>query len=307
MNQRRKYEIADFADLIIGGILALVAFAFLSSGCMAVDAVLQRAGEWQQAIATNAPVAASTNIPAWHEATHSSNWRDNARVRHMNGLSPHMPRERFIEYVQWQISAGCNTVNLFVANQGDGEFAGYCIYGKSWSWKLDKAYCAEMLWRVAYCHEQGLAVNIWLLADDSSKFNKECARDFGRYLRDLRDVGLLRYASTVVVGLELDEYYNSSQVAALVAAVREVWDGAVATHETSGNMRFSKHADLVFYQLKTGLSPAQVETRIREACAKAGKPVCASELSRDPDRALCEAAFRGGAYGCGNWDREKSK
>jgi hypothetical protein len=35
-----------------------------------------------------------------------------------------------------------------LANRGDGENAGYCIYGKTWSWVVNQGYCDLMKARI---------------------------------------------------------------------------------------------------------------------------------------------------------------
>lgn len=285
-DEREQLNLKDMAAFILGALLALLAVVLLS-GCSTIRTL---------------PGIGAAPTPDWDEATLASCWSGpNAEQRNMNILSPGMSDGKFRERVAWQKARGCNTVHLFLANKADGEYAGYSIYGDAWDWTIDAATCKTFRDRIAYCRGKGLAVVLWLFADDSSDWNREAAKDFQRYLRDLESEGLLKYASTVVVGLELDEYFNAAQVGALVSATRAVYGGKVGTHQTSGRADFAGLADICFYQVKPGKSAAQIETEARKITGAVGKPINFFELSRHEDRALCEAALKGGAFAVGNW------
>jgi hypothetical protein len=133
----------------------------------------------------------------------------------------------------------------------------------------------------------------------------------------------------VVVGLELGEYYQlpralgaalklcfgiqpeevpellrAAKVSALVAATRKHYSGPVGTHENSGELRFANLGDFVCYQVNPGHDAKWIENEARRVKkAIGGKILNFFELSRNPDRFLCEAAFRGGADMVGNWSR----
>lgn len=276
----------NIAATIIGAVLGLIAAAMLA-GCSTIRTL---------------PGIGAAMVPDWDVATLASCWSGpNAGQRNMNILSPGMSDRKFRERVAWQEKRGANTVHLFLANKADGEHAGYSIYGGAWDWSIDAATCDTFRDRIAYCRGRGLAVVLWLFADDSSDWNRAAAKDFPRYLRDLESEGLLRYASTVVVGLELDEYFNAAQVAALVAATRAVYSGKVGVHQTSGRMDFAPLADIMFYQVSPGRSASWIESEARRVRAAVGKPVNFFELDRSDNRPLCEAAQRGGAFAVGNW------
>ncbi|MDD5706627.1 MAG: hypothetical protein PHR35_11950 [Kiritimatiellae bacterium] len=247
------------------------------------------------------PIPPIAGVPSWQDCTRSSNWRGfNARDRVMNVPSPKMPDAKFREYIAWAKSRGCNTAHMILANKGDGEYAGYCIYGSSWDWTVDAATVATMRERIAYVRAQGLAYVPWLFTDDSSLWTAEAAKDFPRYLRDLKAQGLLDQASLVVVGLELPEYY-AGKVKDLVAATRAVWPGKIGTHETSGSLRFAALADIVFYQVSPGKTASWIKAEAARVVRATGKPLNFFELARGPDRALAQAALDGGAYAVGNW------
>lgn len=248
------------------------------------------------------PVLGPALVPDWDDATLASCWTgNNAAVRQMNILSPHMDEDTFHGRVEWQMDRGCNTVHLFLSNKADGQYAGYSIYGSDWDWGIDSHYCDTFRDRISYCRGKGLAVVLWLFADDSTAWNRTAAGDFSRYLRDLEKEDLLSYASTIVVGLELDEYYNATQVAALIDATRAVYSGKIATHQTSGRLDYAHMADLCFYQVSPGKSANQIAAEAAKVSASVGKPFNFFELSRQENRALCEAALGAGAYAVGNW------
>ena len=242
--------------------------------------------------------------PDWKDCTKATCWHGaNASQRMMNILSPHMPDVVSLARLAWMKERGCNTAHVFIANTADGEFAspGYSVYGPSCSWRIDEGVCATMRRRIKQIRREGLAVVVWLFADDSAKFNRMAASDFFQYMSDVKKAGLLDDASIVVAGLELNEYFNASQVAALVSSIRNVWSGKVGTHQTSGRVDLSVFGDLVFYQVDPG-KPAQfIEFEARRISQGVGKPLCFFELARQEARDLCEAAFRGGAWSVGNW------
>jgi len=241
--------------------------------------------------------------PKWDKASKASCWTgSNAAIRLMNILSPHMDNNTFDGRVKWMKNRGCNTAHVFLSNEADGQYAGYCPYGSSWSWKVDKAVCQTMRERIRALRRAGMAVVVWLFADDSRSFNRTAATDFVRFAKECKAQGLFDLASTVVVGLELNEYYpNPSQVAALVAAVRKVYGGKIGTHQTSGRIDFAGLADMFFFQVNPGISAERVEAEARNVIRATGKPLNFFEIERQECRDKAEAALRGGAFGVGNW------
>lgn len=225
----------------------------------------------------------------------------NAAVRHMNTLSPKFSDDQAKDRFAWALNRGCNTVHLFVCNQADGEAAGFSIYGgKPNPGTPDKSASDNMVRRIKMARDKGLAVVLWLMADDSSAWNKILLSNPVQYAADLRASGVLDQADAVCLGLEMDEYMSTAQASALASAIRGVYNGKLATHHTAGKATFASLGDLLFWQTKTGLSAAQVKAEVAKA-AKHGKPVVAFELERSPSRSLCEAALSSGAVGVGNW------
>lgn len=244
--------------------------------------------------------------PAWNTCVHASCWTGgNASVRLMNILSPHCSDASFKRWLAWMRGRGCDTAHVFISNRRDGVWAGYSPYGadarKPWDWQVDTATCRHMFDRMLRIRIAGMAVVVWLFADDSSEWNREAAKDFPRYLRDLGDYGLLDYASTIVAGLELDEYFGAPQVAALVRAIRDVAPRVkVGIHQTSGRMDYADLGDIFFGQVKPETSISGIAGAVArfKTC---GKPVNMFEARRQEDREASEAALAAGAFGVGNW------
>lgn len=249
-------------------------------------------------------VPAAGAVPAWDVCTHASCWGGaTAERRAMNILSPTMPESRVKEYLDWQTGLGANTVHLILANHRDGEFGGYTIYGSTWGWQIHRPTVDLMLSRILECRRRGFAVVIWFITDDSAPYAAQLKKDPARYCRDVRDLGLLQHASIVCPALEKQDHFGSRKdVAALIAAVRSVWPGKVATHEVAGKTDFADLGDICFLQLYPNKSPAQVKAAVAAAVRSVGRPVNAFEISRNPNKALCDAAFSGGAIAVGNCD-----
>lgn len=242
--------------------------------------------------------------PAWDACTRASCWGGtNASVRVMNALSPKMPEAVFRERVAWTKGRGANTIHLFLVNKGDGEYAGYSPWGVGKgpsAGATDADTVKRMLERIAYCRGQGLAVVLWLQADDSADWARALASNADRCVARIAEAGLLASASTVVAGLEMDEYWNATHARAVVAAIRACYSGKVGTHHTGGKTTFASLGDILFYQVAPGRSAAQIKADTA-AAKKCGKPVNFFELARGPARDLCEAALTAGAFGVGNW------
>lgn len=241
-------------------------------------------------------------IKQWDECTKASCWNgSNAQQRMMNMLSPFMSTEKFNTYMTWMKSRGCNTAHVFVSNKADGEKAGYCIYGRDWDWSVDPAFVKLMNDRIDILVKNGFGVVVWLFADDSSAWNSKAKTNFQQYLNDLNNQGLLKYASTIVVGLELDEYYNANDVSKLVSATRKVYPGKIGVHQTSYNYGYAKYGDIMFYQIKPGNSTSKIKSEVIKVRNATGKPVNMFEMERNPAQDKCNAAFSAGAYAVANW------
>ena len=240
----------------------------------------------------------------WDECTKSSNWEgSNAQHRMMNILSPRMPEAVYKERVKYIKSRGCNCVNLFLCNKGDGEYAGYSICGNNFTpGNVDADYSKTMLKRVKELYNEGYGIVLWLAADDSSAWNKTMVANAQWYVNTIKDLGFFDYASTVVIGLEVNEYWTAGQCATMANCLRQVYSGKIGIHQTSDRIDYAGLADIMFYQTTPGKSPEAIAKMTKNVVDKLnGKPLCFFELSRQADRKACDAALGAGAFSVGNY------
>lgn len=229
--------------------------------------------------------------PRWSRCTKASCWDGkNAAHRMMNILSPYFPEDEFRARVRWAEARGCNTLHLFLVNKGDGEGAGYRV--------TDAATAKLMEKRIVWARKRGLGVVLWILADDSNAWAKEVFANPDATVDAARP--LLKHASTVVLGLEMDEYGSPQDWQRLKDALRRRYSGRIGTHHTSGHAGYAGLGDILFYQIDPGRNAAQVASATK-AALNVGKPVNMFELERHPARELAQAALDAGAFGVGNW------
>ena len=242
----------------------------------------------------------TVKVPTWDQCTKASCWNgSNAQQRMMNMLSPGMSDGKFTDYMNWMKSRGCNTAHVFTSNKADGENAGYCIYGNNWDWTVDAAYVKKMNDRISILRKNGFAVVLWLFADDSASWNKVAKANFPQHLNDLKNQKILDNASIIVVGLELNEYFNANDVAKLVSATRAVYSGKIGTHHTSKVTSFAGMGDILFYQVNPGTSINEIVNTVNSW--KGRMPINMFEMERKPDTARSQAALNAEACGTGNW------
>lgn len=236
-------------------------------------------------------LASCASVPDWKDCSKASCWQGfSAGTRHMNILSPAFTDDTFRDRVKWAKGRGCNALHLFLVNKGDGEGCGYTA--------LDPATAKVMDGRIKWARRKGMGIVLWCMADDSAAWAKTL--DMDALMKVCKAHGWLDAASTVVVGLEVDEYWSANQVAAHIATIRRHYKGKVGVHHTSGRTTYAAMADILFYQVDPGKSAQQIAAETKKALAT-GKPVNFFELSRHEDRALAQAALNAGAYGVGNW------
>ena len=241
------------------------------------------------------------SIPSWDKCTKSSNWHGtNASQRMMNMLSPAMPNEVFNSYLSWIKSRGCNCVHVFLTNKADGQYAKYSIYGPKFDFQLNNDYVKIMLDRVKKFRNENLGVVLWLISDDSSDWSKTMIKNPDKFVEDVNNAGFFKYASTVVVGLETDEYWSAAECSKMYAAVRQRYSGKIGVHQTSNKCNYAGTADIMFAQMNPGSSKSQIQSFVK-TCLKTGKPVNMFELERQEDRQRSQWALEAGAFACGNW------
>lgn len=236
--------------------------------------------------------------PRWSRCTKASCWDGkNAQKRMMNILSPFFPEDEFRARVKWAEARGCDTLHLFLVNKGDGEGAGYRV--------TDPDTAKLMERRIVWARKRGLAVVLWILADDSSAWAKEIFANPSATIDAARN--LWPHASTVVLGLEMDEYGAPQDWQRLKDALRRRYSGRIGTHHKSGRYGYAGLGDIVFAQCEPPkpkeppeAGAARVKAAVKAALA-VGRPVNMFELERHPARELAQAALDAGAFGVGNW------
>jgi len=245
----------------------------------------------------------SGSVPAWHQCTKASCWDgNNASKRMMNMLSPNFSSSKFNNYLSWQKSRGCNTVHLILCNKGDGEGGGYSIYDRNNMLGTLKTSWIELYKnRIVACRNAGMAVVLWGLTDDDGGWNDKILSNPTKYAEDLKTTGLLSYASTFVLGLEMTETSSSTRAWTQYRdGIRTFFRNGIGVHHNSGRTNFAPIADILFYQVSPGSSVSKIKSETSKAKAT-GKPVNFFELDRRPNRELCQAALSAGAFGVGNW------
>ena len=243
---------------------------------------------------------------AWDKCTLSSNWHGkNANMRIMNILSPHMSESSFNDRYNWAKSRGINHFNLFVINKADGEYAKYSMFGQDFIGNygnIDKSFADVMTKRIKKIYNDGYGIILWIGVDDSSDWMKKVAQNPQPVIDAMDKLGWFKYASVIVLGLEMDEYWNSSNVQAVYNAVRTKWNGMIGTHHTSGKYTFYNFGDIVFYQVNPGTATSSIISQCKNVAAKTGKKIVAFEIERQEARDKCDQILKSGAaYSVGNW------
>ena len=246
-----------------------------------------------------------TRAMAWDACTKSSNWFGSGAARRiMNILSPHMDSDVFTSRYNESCGRGINHFNLFVCNNGDGEYGGYSIYGNGVSGGINTQYCNYMLNRIKFIRNHGYGTILWLMADDDGGWNNTLYNRWNQYCSDLKSKGFFRYASVVVVGLEINEWWGDpAKTNHCCEVLRNYYSGKIGVHTTSGvySGYFSK-ADIPFLQIEPDESDSAIRALVRNGIsANPGKPIYMCEMSRTENRHKCEVAFDAGAYAVGNW------
>jgi len=236
----------------------------------------------------------------WRDCRYSSNWNgSNASKRMMNLVSPKFSDAKVKEYLDWQISVGCDHVHLLMVNEADGEGAGYDALA-------DASARKTALARVRQIRARGLGVVAWIVADDSNNYRKRIFADPAKYAEGLKDY--MPYISYIVLGLEMNEGEGSAaKWKSLRDAIKAAgWTGPFATHHTSGKSTHASLGSIVMDQLDPSCTTADIAKSVKALKVK-GYEVNGFEYSRGPDAAKAQAALGAGAFGCGNWKGSGAK
>lgn len=225
----------------------------------------------------------------------------NAAKRMMNMLSPSMSEEKFEGYLSWMKSRGVDCAHFLLLNKADGENAGYSIFGTGGKGKVNDGVADLWRNRLKRVKDAGLAVALWLSADDSADWARDMLANARAYVDALKDAGILDFADMAVLGLEMDEYGSRAGWESLAAALRAVAPGLyIATHHSGGKFTFADLGEGVMGQLSPGASKAQIESMVAKIRGM-GKDAWAFELARSPDRERAQWGLDAGAVGVGNW------
>ncbi len=290
------------------GLHSILAALMLAAGCgtppdwrvveiEGTNAVLRAMGKEQRIEAPAAGILPEIDVASarpWRECKYSSNWNgSNASKRMMNLVSPKFSDSKVKEYLDWQVSIGCDHVHLLLVNQADGEGAGYDALADSSAHKT-------ALKRVQQIRARGLGVVAWVVADDSDGYRQKIFADPAKYAAGLKD--FMPYLSYIVLGLEMNEGEGSSaKWKSLRDAIKAAgWTGPFATHHTSGKSTHASLGSIVMDQLDPSCSTSDISKSVKALRSK-GYEVCGFEYSRGPDAAKAQAALGAGAFGCGNW------
>lgn len=228
------------------------------------------------------------------KCVHASLWAKKAAHRMMNILSPKMPDDVFEQRVQWMEKRGCDWVALFLANQGDGEYAGYK------GWNANDA--TVMLHRIRNLRKRGFGIVPFVVADDSPGTIKELLADPVGKVATMKAAGLFDLASAICIGLEMDETKNDSGWKTLAKALADALPGIpLATHHASTSCKYRGLGEIVMIQLSPDkASAASIRSEIKKVAAW-GKRPWVFEIAREEARDLCQAALANGAEAVGNW------
>ena len=240
--------------------------------------------------------------PHYKRLTRSSSWNGrNAEQRMMNKLSPAFTEGKVRDYTQWEKGRGANCTHILLCNNKDGEGGGYSIYGRQMFGPVDEQWVRQSRRRLRYFRREGLGVWLWLLTDDDGGWNDQLLRNPEKYAEDLHKSGLLRYASGIVLCLEMTEerWAGKAVWRRFYKAMRKYFKGPIFVHHESDRLDFAAIGNGIMWQTKPGKTPEQIKRAIAPALAT-GKDVYAFEMSRFPAPELGKAAVEAGAYACDN-------
>jgi len=267
---------------------------------------------------------------------------DNAGTRVMNSLSYQMSEETFKSIVSRCKANGDTWIYLYMANAGDGNPPRTSFYvNDQHAGEIDENKVNMMKSRLKYCREEGLCVVAWLFPDDSSsitrafveidgetmeleghsslmtnvEFDAEMPREPMEHISKVPFDKQFKYIDDVVdnfddwicsycIGLELNEYFNDTQVFQLIDKLLTRTSKSIGVHWTIGKTSLCE-ADTLYYQYGFGLSAARVAsiTQSKKASLPAGKRFIAAEYAKNSDKegkTLGQAALGAGADGVGN-------
>ena len=249
-------------------------------------------------------VIPTKKIKKWDECTRSSNWTGkNAAKRIMNILSPNMSDSAFNDRYNFAKGRGVNYFAVFLSIYIDVVCAGYSPFGKNFDIDkgIDKESCKIMDKRIDKMLNDGFAFIPFMIADDSSEWARTAASKWDKYCKAIKELGWFDKASMVVIGLEIEEYWNNSgTVANLIKTLRKYYKGKIGTHHVSNQYGLAL-GDVAFLQMNPGQSDANIKAFVKKAKSALGKPIGMFERERNEDRHRSKVALNAGAFSVGNW------
>lgn len=200
----------------------------------------------------------------------------NADRRIMNILSPKMSQETFEKRFNESKNRGVNCFHLILANKGDGEYAGYSIYGESFSVKtLHTNSINTFKNRISYIKNQNFGIVLWLVTDDSASYASSISNNYEKYLKDLSETKILDLADMICVGLEVNEYWGTSVVKSIISETKKYFNGPVGVHTGSIEQAkaYGSLGDIYFAQISPTNDTSKIKSSVTTAKNNSGKPV----------------------------------
>lgn len=230
---------------------------------------------------------------------------DNGDFRCMNFLSFNASTGEFKNMVKRCKSLGADTLYLYFSNEKDGRPNPTSFYedGNLISGRVSDSRVKMMQERLMFAIKEGMYIDGWLFADDSPSIAKQhitAKLEYARKVVELFDSYLDRY----VVALEANEYLRVDEVDEIAKLIQSKSKKPVGLHLTKNKFDWSKMGsiDIHYHQYGFGRTPAQIEAETVNVRVSMGKkPVIAAEYDlSSTNKALGDAAMRGGAKGTGN-------
>lgn len=235
---------------------------------------------------------------------------DNAGTRCMNAFG--MPEQKFKETVERCRKNGDNIYYAFLNNEKDGNYAGFSLYkGNQIGGEIDKHIVSVMQDRIKYIRANGMAVVLWLRADDSPSFNR-ASEDAQKKMQ----AHATQYFDGLVDGyclaLEWNEYEgDTARMHRYATHLRQHTYRDIGVHFTSGNKASLANRILgavagsrtYYLQYGFGKNTGYVGELTRQVRAELDAHIrlIGCEYNKNSDRKdYAEAILANGAAGYGN-------
>lgn len=227
---------------------------------------------------------------------------DGGKYRCMNYLSMSTQYGAFCNMVEDCKRKGADTLYLYFSNDKDGFPAPTSFYANGLiGGPVNTHIVEEMQKRLMFAAKSKMYVDAWLFADDSAKIALQPMTVKLKYVADVVKY-FDSYVDRYVVALEANEYMSQADVTAIAMVLRKTGK-KVGLHLTSGKYDWSSHPaiDIHYHQYGFGKRPQQIQAETSRVVAALKKPVIAAEYDlSSANKALGDAAMRGGAVGTGN-------